>query len=134
MGTGGEVGILGFDIRVVDGAIVPTVGFRSEVEGFTRVLREDSHEALESGPEGGGTGSSAGFGVVDVGVRESPAGIGRGIFRTCVVSQDGDFVGIGVDHTGHRDGVGEAHLGGLVDEDHVGSIGPGVGVVVDIAA
>ena len=82
VGTRGEIGVLGFDVGVVDGAVVSTVGFRGEIERFPGVLREGSHEALESGPEGGGTGSSAGFSVVDVGVREGPTGIGRGICRT----------------------------------------------------
>lgn len=120
--------VLRLNVLIEDGTVVPTVALGGEVEVLTRVLRERPREALQGLPEARSGGLSGVGRGKQVGVRVRAARVGR-VVRACGIGQL-NYITI-VRNIGWDGGrVAEAGAGGLVDEEQVTGVVPGIGVVV----
>lgn len=109
--------------------VVAAVRLGGEEDVVARILREGAHEALQRLPHVGGRGRRAVGGQRLVEGRVCPAVPFAGVVGTAVVGQLDQQIRRWVEVGRHGCGIAVADLRGLVDEDHVGHIRPGIRVV-----
>lgn len=125
--------ILLLEVFAKDGAIVSTIRLCREVHTFPRVLGERTHKALERFPEVGRRRWCRVRCQTLIEVRIRPAVPVGSVARARVVRQLDEVRGLGIEVRGHRAAVAQPDLRGLVDEDHVTDLRPGVGIVHSVA-
>ena len=95
------------------------------MEAIPRILRESSHEALQSSVEARCSmiGGISGKCLIGVGVGSTGA-IGYSKIRTVCVWQCDDVVAAWVDIAWNWYGIGKSYLSWMINVEHVADVGP----------